>query len=204
MKITIFYRSCLDSYNVYIVLEYYYFQEENVVNQLDESIQEAGHNNSTEFEFCLSEDNPIQSTSQKIHPSRPSKRSNDICDSLIDTIESHSKKPKSKDDRYDVLGKNVALKMRDIKDNTQKLLVEKIINEALFMAEMGQLSMTHSINNITLMHLTQLQHSNYESNNQITANHLTQTFNYANTPNHSTDDSSNQSLRSFISNYSDL
>lgn len=33
----------------------------------------------------------------------------------------------------------MALKMRDITDNTQKLFTEKIINEALFMTEMGQL-----------------------------------------------------------------
>lgn len=51
----------------------------------------------------------------------------------------------SREDQYDVFGKTVAAKLRDIalKDNTQRLMAEKIVNDALFLAEMGQLTLAH-------------------------------------------------------------
>lgn len=64
---------------IILLTNYYYFQEENVVDHLNEIIHEAEYTHSKEFEFCLSENNqnPIQLTSPKIS-SKPSKRSNVI------------------------------------------------------------------------------------------------------------------------------
>ncbi|XP_030022585.2 uncharacterized protein LOC115441812 [Manduca sexta] len=59
--------------------------------------------------------------------------------------ENNSKKRKWGDDRYQIFATNVTLKMKDIRNDTQRLLAEKMINEVLFMAEMGQLSMSHCI-----------------------------------------------------------
>ena len=94
--------------------------------------------------FLRKEDTPATKTSHR-NLARPTKRSTDKCDSVLGAIEEHFKKPKPAEDRYDVLGKHVAVKMRAVQDNIQRILAEKIISDALFMAEMGQLTMTHSI-----------------------------------------------------------
>ena len=73
--------------------------------------------------------------------SRPLKQCKDATTSLMQTTEQHFQRPKSKEDKYDVFGRNVAHKLRDIQDNTQRLLMEKIINDALFMGAMNQLTM---------------------------------------------------------------
>lgn len=46
-----------------------------------------------------------------------------------------------KDDRFDIFGKNVAVKLRDLPKD-QRLMSEKIINDTLFQAEMGNLRHT--------------------------------------------------------------
>ena len=61
--------------------------------------------------------------------------------------------------------------MRDLRNTTQRLLVEKIINEALFMADIDQLVIEdsihiNSIDKTSSVYLDQSQHSNY--NNQTT------------------------------------
>ncbi|XP_064089470.1 uncharacterized protein LOC135203599 [Macrobrachium nipponense] len=94
--------------------------------------------------FLRKEDTPATKTSHR-NLARPTKRSTDKCDSVLGAIEDHFKKPKPAEDRYDVLGKHAAEKMRAVQDNIQRILAEKIISDALFMAEMGQLTMTHSI-----------------------------------------------------------
>ena len=98
----------------------------------------------TEDTVLRKEDTPVMKTSHR-NLARPTKRSKDKCDSVLDAIEGHFKKPKSEEDRFDVLGKHVAIKMRAVQDNIQRILAEKIISDALFMAEMGQLTMSHSI-----------------------------------------------------------
>lgn len=59
-------------------------------------------------------------------------------------VQNHSKRPAPQDDRYDILGKGVALKLRDL-EKTQRLLAEKIINETLFEAETGNLTISHKV-----------------------------------------------------------
>ena len=117
---------------------------------------------------------PFNQLQKKPPPARPSKRSYDKCDSVLQTIEHHFKKPKPQGNRY-VFGKNVALKIKDISNSTQRLLVEKIINDALFMAEMGQLTMSHairdSINSTSSVCFPASQHFN----NNYTQPHQSQT-----------------------------
>lgn len=115
---------------------------------MEVSIQENDSNIRTSVD-----EKPGRSTLNTKTPSRRLKRSNYYKrDSELVTIEDFLKKPKLKEerleDRYDILGRCVALKMRDISDNTQKLLAEKIINETLFLAEMGQLTTSHSISKV--------------------------------------------------------
>jgi patatin-like phospholipase/acyl hydrolase len=124
---------------------------------------------------------------------------------LLETIEQHFKKPKPKEDRHDVFDKNVALKMRDMSNNTQRLLAERIINDALFMAEMGQLAMSHSIrdsiHNASSMGFPTSQHFN----NNYPHFPESQTRSYYETPSPVTmnSDNSNQSLASYVSHFSD-
>ncbi|XP_049799852.1 uncharacterized protein LOC126235162 [Schistocerca nitens] len=56
-----------------------------------------------------------------------------------------NKKQKKDEDHHEVFGKSVAAKMRDVLDHKQRLVAEKIINDTLFMAEVGQLKPTHTI-----------------------------------------------------------
>lgn len=83
-------------------------------------------------------------------PSRPPKRksqshssdSNNLCNDVLQSVKEHFKRPILKDDRFDVFGKNVAIKLRDL-PREQRLIAEKIINDTLFQAEMGQLTFPH-------------------------------------------------------------
>lgn len=133
---------------------------------------------------------------------KSSKRSKDKCDSLLESIEQHFKRPKVKEDRYDVLGKSVAVKMRDIRDNTQKLIVEKLINDALFLAEMGQLNMSHSIRSSSEnMHSSRLssfpQLNNSSHSNEPVRMYGNCSQGIANTEN------SNLSISSYLSTFSE-
>lgn len=133
---------------------------------------------------------------------KTSKRSKDKCDSVLESIEQHFKKPKVKEDRYDVLGKSVAVKMKDIRDNKQKLIAEKLINDALFLAEMGQLDMSHSIRSSSEnMHSSRLS-SFQQQNNSSHCNEPVRIYGnfsqgIANT------DNSNLSISSYLTNFND-
>jgi len=57
---------------------------------LEESIREYEPTHPTAHDTCTSsKEMPIQSTPKKTPPARPSKRSNDKCDSVLETIEQH-------------------------------------------------------------------------------------------------------------------
>ncbi|VVC96929.1 unnamed protein product [Leptidea sinapis] len=71
------------------------------------------------------------------------KKNEDLTKVVLQSIQDHFKRPTYQDDRYDIIGKMVALKLRDFKNKQQQLLAEKIINETLFEAEMGNLTMPH-------------------------------------------------------------
>ncbi|RVE40880.1 hypothetical protein evm_014469 [Chilo suppressalis] len=52
--------------------------------------------------------------------------------------------PMRPDDRFDIFGKAVAFKLRDL-NKTQRILAEKIINETLAAAELGGLTTSHTV-----------------------------------------------------------
>jgi hypothetical protein len=148
----------------------------------------------------------VESTAKKPTAARCHKRNIDNCDSWLETIEHHFKRPKTKEDRYDIFGKNVALKMRDISSHTQRLLAEKLINDALFMAEMGHLSVSHSVNgsvdNTSSVRFPAPLYCNtgncpHFSGSQTTSCHETLS------PTTMNSDSSTQSVGSYVANLSD-
>lgn len=58
---------------------------------------------------------------------------------MLVTVRDHFKKPILQEDRYDLMGKTIAMKMRGLEVN-QRLIAEKMINDILFEAEMGTLA----------------------------------------------------------------
>lgn len=52
------------------------------------------------------------------------------------SVRDHFNKPSHQDDRYDLLGKSIAMRIRSL-EKRQRLIVEKRINDLLFEAEMG-------------------------------------------------------------------
>lgn len=85
-------------------------------------------------------------TCTKFQSTRPLKRNSEaaLTKDVLLTVQNHFKRPASQDDRYDIFGKGVTLKLRDL-DKTQALFAEKIINEALFLGEMGNLTISHKV-----------------------------------------------------------
>jgi len=94
----------------------------------------------------------------------------------------------------------VALKIRDISNNTQRLLAEKIINDALFMAEMGQLTMSHSIrdsiNSTSSMGFPTSQH--FDNNYPHFPQSHTTSYYEPSSPVTVNSDNSNQSITRFV------
>ncbi|KAJ4438834.1 hypothetical protein ANN_14787 [Periplaneta americana] len=77
--------------------------------------------------------------------SSPRKRSSStLGDEVLLCVEDHFKRHQCNGDRFDVFGKLVGMKLRDLPNN-QRILAEKIINETLFLAEMGQLTLSHRV-----------------------------------------------------------
>lgn len=99
----------------------------------------------------------------------------------------------------------MTLKMKEIKDNNQKLLAEKKKNET--MTETGQLTMLHSITSsmqLPLLSNIQYQQSNNGHTNQITSIHNNVDTRINVHKHGSCDDNSNHSISSYISNCSDF
>ncbi|XP_050706444.1 uncharacterized protein LOC126991925 [Eriocheir sinensis] len=91
---------------------------------------------------------PTNSTTTNVAPSRPTPKKcrTAMSDEVLMTINEHFKKPREQkiEDKHDVFGKNVAHKLRGL-DNLQRIMAEKIINDALFEAEMGNLTHHHKL-----------------------------------------------------------
>nr|CAI5839221.1 unnamed protein product [Callosobruchus analis] len=60
------------------------------------------------------------------------------------TINNHFKRRRTANDRFDIVGKNVAMKLSDL-TNDQRRLAEKFINDILFEAEAGTLTPHHKL-----------------------------------------------------------
>lgn len=126
----------------------------------------------TETESAEPTDEPIESTDEQTGPtnisvnnrpqSRPSKKKADsIVSDVLLSVQNHFKRPAIKEDRYDVFAKSVAIKMREL-SKTQRLIAEKIINDTLFEAELGNLTFAHKLcNDNHSQQLTFAQQSQY-------------------------------------------
>lgn len=79
----------------------------------------------------------------------PMKRNSNTLDQTLTnevllSVQDHFKRPVPQDDHFDIFGKNVAMKLRDLAKE-QRILAENIINEALFLAKMDTLTIGHTI-----------------------------------------------------------
>ncbi|CAH1995857.1 unnamed protein product [Acanthoscelides obtectus] len=88
------------------------------------------------------------STSTQIssRPRPPKRKSNsnphsldspDLSTDVLQVVKEHFKRPLLSEDRFDIFGENVAMRLRDLPIQ-QMLIAEKIINDSLFQAN-GQL-----------------------------------------------------------------
>ncbi|CAG4995274.1 unnamed protein product [Parnassius apollo] len=89
--------------------------------------------------------NSASSSAPPHHP-KPTKRNlnQTLTNDVLLTVQDHFKSPVQRDDRFNIFGKNVAMKLRDL-PKEQRILAEGIINEALFLAEMDKLTIDHKI-----------------------------------------------------------
>ncbi|XP_061717035.1 uncharacterized protein LOC133524893 [Cydia pomonella] len=92
-----------------------------------------------------------ESTTSSSSTSRKRKSEADLTKDVLISVRDHFKlpapsppPPKQPDDRYDIFGKSVAFKLRDL-NKTQRILAEKNINETLTEAELGQLTTSHTV-----------------------------------------------------------
>lgn len=67
------------------------------------------------------------------------KINDDLTAEVLTTVRDHFKTPTEQLDRYDLLGKSIAVKLRGV-EKRQALIAEKKIGDILFEAEMGYLS----------------------------------------------------------------
>jgi len=114
-----------------------------------------------------------------------SKRKKDPCEELLETV--NNKLQDEKNDEFDVIGQNVAHKLRNLPREV-KIISEKFINDILFESEMG------NINKYTKMLLQQCQpleplrtfqlHTPYETHTslQSQSSHPFQTQTQSDTP----------------------
>lgn len=78
-------------------------------------------------------------TSQNKRFSRPNNKRNktdSLANDVLLSVREHFKKPPTVEDRYDLFGRTVAMRMRGL-EKRQSLIVEKQINDLLFEAELG-------------------------------------------------------------------
>ncbi|KAJ8946660.1 hypothetical protein NQ314_008832 [Rhamnusium bicolor] len=74
---------------------------------------------------------------------RPMKKPKTLTDDVLRNVNEHFTRPKV-DDRFDVYAKNINMKLRDLAKE-QRIIAEKLINDTLFLAEMGNLTLSHSV-----------------------------------------------------------
>ncbi|XP_050298435.1 uncharacterized protein LOC126737550 [Anthonomus grandis grandis] len=84
--------------------------------------------------------------------SRPGKNNYDsLIKDVLTTVQEHSKRPRTEEDCFAVFGKSVAMKLREV-DKRQSLIAEKIINDVIFEAELGGLTLQHRCVNMQEMY----------------------------------------------------
>ncbi|XP_023311010.1 uncharacterized protein LOC111691845 [Anoplophora glabripennis] len=130
--------------------------------QENENSHIADDLNSTSCERPSTTDNAGSSTENENVPcssgegntfiarSRPGKqkRSQDsLTNEVLTTVRDHFKRPYLQEDRFDIIAKSFAIKLREL-DKRQSLIAEKLINDVIFEAELGHLTLQHKCVNI--------------------------------------------------------
>lgn len=89
------------------------------------------------------------SSSRLPKPSKTKRKDETITDELLESVRDYFKRPRPliTEDRCDIFGKNVAMKLRAL-DAKQMFVAEKLINDLLFEAEMGHLTPEHAYINM--------------------------------------------------------
>lgn len=68
----------------------------------------------------------------------------DMAKEMLVQVNEYFKKPRIEEDRFDVVAKGFAIKLRGLPQQ-QMLIAEKLMNDTLFQAEMGSLTMSHKV-----------------------------------------------------------
>ncbi|KAJ0184409.1 hypothetical protein K1T71_000832 [Dendrolimus kikuchii] len=97
------------------------------------------------------DNNEARSTSSNNNSSRPptpcktKRKDESIANEVLESVRDHFKRPRPivTEDRCDIIGKNVAMKLRAL-DANQIIGAEKLINDLLFEAEIGHLTPKHA------------------------------------------------------------
>ncbi|XP_063535902.1 uncharacterized protein LOC134745756 [Cydia strobilella] len=76
--------------------------------------------------------------------SRPRLGKNTLTEDVLKSVTDHFKRPKQSDNRFEVFGKNIGMKLQEL-PKEQRIIAEKIINDTLFLAEMGSLTLLHTV-----------------------------------------------------------
>lgn len=87
-------------------------------------------------------------------------------------VRDHFKRPKMEEDRYDIIAKGFAVKLREL-EKRQLIIAEKLINDILFEAEMGSLTLQHKLTTAAEIS-SNFYYRNHSSNSNLSTN-----FNYS-------------------------
>lgn len=109
---------------------------------MEAELLESSSNESQSSSTTTSRHSTPRFNTSRTPPVRKSK--NDLANDVLVSVGEHFKKPREpkQEDRFDIFGKNVASKLREVENNNklQRILAEKQINDVLFDAEMGNLT----------------------------------------------------------------
>ncbi|XP_050668606.1 uncharacterized protein LOC126967941 [Leptidea sinapis] len=82
-------------------------------------------------------------------PCKTKRKDESLANEVLESVRDHFKRPRPivTEDRCDIIGKNVAMKLRAL-DAKQIIVAEKLINDLLFEAEIGNLTPEHAYINM--------------------------------------------------------
>nr|CAH7719029.1 unnamed protein product [Callosobruchus chinensis] len=133
-----------------------------------ETVNTDAHSPQTEPEIqdSIEKTSSVASGSQFRHRPTPKSQKPDeqsqLTKEVLATVNNHFKRPRTADDRFHIVGKNVAMKLRDL-TNDQRRLAEKFINDILFEAEGETLTPHHKLTYQPLMSNRYHSSSTYSS-----------------------------------------
>ncbi|CAK1597311.1 unnamed protein product [Parnassius mnemosyne] len=119
----------------------------------EEESTDAEINQDNSLQTQLNEQNVTDDNTSSNKTSRPTprkKNDRDLINSVLQSVNDHFKRPRDEikqEDRHDIYCKSIASKLRDL-PRKQRMLAEKLINEVLFEAEWGNLTLDFKLINI--------------------------------------------------------